>query len=322
MNGVKVSILVPCYNVEKYLDQCIESIIKQTYKNLEIICVNDGSTDNTLQILYKYSNKDSRIKIIDKSNSGYGASMNQALAIATGEYIGIVESDDFIEPIMIERLFRLAKDNDLDIARGCYYEYSTKFNKNNIIHNDFVPKNRVLEPLFDQSPFYQAPSIWASLYRRSMLIENRISFLETPGASFQDTSFAFKTYCCAKRFMMINDGLLHYRIDNESSSVNNPAKVYCVCDEYKEMWSFANENPKRFELIKNTIPILQLGTYSWNYNRLSSGLRKEFKQEWSKELRILNKEKLIPWSAFHWKKRFLLFKIAYLPFLINDQESI
>lgn len=93
-NKVKVSIVVPIYNVEKYLRQCLDSIVNQTLKNIEIICVNDGSTDNSLKIIQEFADKDSRIKIINKENTGYGNSMNIGFDAAIGEYIGIVESDD------------------------------------------------------------------------------------------------------------------------------------------------------------------------------------------------------------------------------------
>lgn len=126
-NRPLITILVPCYNVEKYVDECLSSIQKQTYDNLEVLCINDGSTDNTLNILRKYEASDNRFHIINKSNSGYGASMNIGLNKASGDYIGIVESDDFIEPQMFEKLIRPAIENDLDIARSCYFEYRKLF---------------------------------------------------------------------------------------------------------------------------------------------------------------------------------------------------
>ena len=119
----KVSVVVPCYNVEKYLPQCMDSIINQTLKDIEIICVNDGSTDSTLRILQKYAEKDKRIKIIDKANSGYGASMNKGFSEANGEYLGIVESDDWVEPDMFENLYNLAKSNDVDVVKSNFYFY-------------------------------------------------------------------------------------------------------------------------------------------------------------------------------------------------------
>ena len=105
----KVSIVVPIYNVEKYLRQCLNSIINQTLKDIEIICVNDGSTDLSTQIINEFAEKDNRIKIINKENSGYGASMNRGFDSATGEYLGIVESDDYADPCMFEKLYGIAK---------------------------------------------------------------------------------------------------------------------------------------------------------------------------------------------------------------------
>ena len=114
----KVSILVPCYNVEKYLPQCLDSIVNQTLKDIEIIAINDGSTDSTLDIIKQYAKKDKRFVIIDKKNEGYGKSMNRGLDAATGEYIGIVESDDWVEPDAFETLYNMAKLNDADIAKA------------------------------------------------------------------------------------------------------------------------------------------------------------------------------------------------------------
>ena len=123
---VKVSVLVPVYNVEKYLSQCLDSLCAQTLKDIEFICINDGSTDDSGNILQAYAKKDSRFKIINKTNSGYGDSMNFGLNEAKGEFIGIVESDDFAEPDMFEKLYSLAYDNQLDIVKSNCFFYSTK----------------------------------------------------------------------------------------------------------------------------------------------------------------------------------------------------
>ena len=113
----KVSVLVPICNVEKYLAQCLDSLVNQTLQEIEIICINDGSTDNSLSIIKEFAAKDNRIVIIDKPNSGYGDSMNRGLAIAKGEYIGIVESDDFADVDMFEQLYRFAQLGNIDIVR-------------------------------------------------------------------------------------------------------------------------------------------------------------------------------------------------------------
>lgn len=121
--GKAVSILVPIYNVERYLEKCLNSLISQTLKNIEIICINDGSTDNSLAIIKKYAQKDSRIVIINKKNTGYGDSMNQGLKRAKGEYIGIVESDDFVDKKMFEVLYNMALQYKADIVKSSFYQY-------------------------------------------------------------------------------------------------------------------------------------------------------------------------------------------------------
>lgn len=282
INTPKVSILIPCYNVEKYIRECLDSVINQTIEDIEIICVNDGSTDGTLKILKEYVQRDSRIRIIEKPNSGYGDSMNRAMEAARGEYIGIVESDDFVELCMFETLYSTAVTEHLDISRCCYFEY--KAGKDTPILNEWVPKNQVHDPNENQAAFWQAPSIWCSIYRRNWLNENKINFLPTPGASYQDTSFAFKCYACSQRFSMTDLPLLHYRTDNENSSVNNPGKAFCVCDEWNEIYRFVRSNKSRFSHLIPLMPILQYGTYRWNYERLSGELKTAFLRVWIKEL--------------------------------------
>ena len=279
---VCVSILVPCYNVQEYLRQCLDSILEQTLKNIEIVCVNDGSTDGTLEILNSYASLDKRIIVISKENSGYGDTMNVALRRAKGEFVGIVESDDFVEPDMFEVLYTQAKKFDLDISRGCYYEYCDGVNS--LVSNQWVPKNIVHNPNENQAAFWQAPSIWCSIYRRDWLKQNGIWFLPTPGASYQDTSFAFKCYACCNRFRMLDKPLLHYRLDNSFSSVKSSGKAFCVCDEWEEIYRFVRSNKERFNHLSPLLPLLQFGTYKWNYNRLNGKLKKKFLWVWIKEV--------------------------------------
>ena len=114
----KVSILVPIFNVEKYLRQCLDSIVNQTLKDIEIICINDGSTDSSPAIIDEFAKNDPRIVILTKTNSGYGDSMNQGLKKATGEYIGIVESDDWVDIDMFENLYDIAVKNNVAVNIG------------------------------------------------------------------------------------------------------------------------------------------------------------------------------------------------------------
>lgn len=270
----KISILVPCCNVEKYVGECLESIKKQTYTNLEVICIDDGSKDSTGIIIDKYVALDNRFRVVHKPNTGYGDSMNKGLESCTGDYIGIVESDDWVEPEMFETMLRAAKENDLDLVRCCWYEGPTATERIN--DQSWVKKNKVFCPLDREDTFFQQPSIWVSLYRRDLLEEGRkIRFLPTPGASYQDTSFAFKVYTKSKRFMMLDKPLHHYRI-NPNSSVMSTGKVYCIVDEWEEMKRWICEDVVLCKKFSETSLFAKVcyGGAIWNYERLSTHVTK------------------------------------------------
>ncbi len=274
----KVSVLVPIYNVEKYLNQCLDSLCSQTLEDMEIICINDGSTDSCGKILEYYQKKDSRIKIITKANSGYGNSMNIGLDNASGEYIGIVESDDFIDSNMMEKLYNIAKGepdfcNGLDIVKSNCYFYSKNGSVEKNEYNDAfeeLPLNKVIEPVCYSSLFLKLQTIWSALYKRTFLLENNIRFNETPGASYQDVSFVFQTYACAKTIKLIPDAYLHYRIDNVGSSVNSPNKVFCICDEIDYINSFIENRGIDVINLKGIASRLGFRVLKENYENLAS----------------------------------------------------
>ena len=175
----KVSVLVPVYNVEKYVGMCLDSLLCQTLKDMEIICIDDGSTDNSSAILAEYAKRDSRIIIITKENTGYGASMNLGLSRAKGEYIGIVESDDYALPEMFEQLYIKAQENELEVVKTNYYEVFPGIGMQNFIGNlDGLPYGKTINPLEEMEIFYRAPSIWSGLYKRSFLEKNEILLSE------------------------------------------------------------------------------------------------------------------------------------------------
>ncbi len=274
----KVSILVPCYNVEKYLKQCLDSIVNQTLKDIEIICINDGSTDSTLDIIKSYAKKDKRIVIIDKKNEGYGKSMNRGLDRATGEYIGIVESDDWVDKKMFAELTKIAEKNDCDVVKSNFYEYTTKDGEKNV-KAEILPAydcGHVINPKKQMGIFWCQPSIWAAIYRRDFLNDNNIRFLESPGASYQDTGFNFKVWLMATRAYLTSDAFLHYRCDNENSSVKSAGKIFCVCDEWDEVERYLKHYPHFKRGADKLIPHIKLGNYMWNLDRLTKEAQKQF----------------------------------------------
>lgn len=281
----KISVLVPCYNVEKFLHQCLDSIVNQTLRDIEIICINDGSTDKTLDIITSYAKHDDRIIVIDKPNEGYGKSMNRGLDAATGKYIGIVESDDWIDLNMFEHLVHIAEKNDVQVVKSNFYRYTTENGEENI-KADVLPvhdTNCVINPLQRISVFYCQPAIWSAIYRRDFLVKNEIRFLESPGASFQDTGFNFKVWMMAKRVWLTSDAYLHYRCDNENSSVKSTGKIFCVCDEYESIEQYLSERNLLTPRVKRLIAHIKLGPYKWNLERLGGNAQQQFAERFAQE---------------------------------------
>lgn len=273
----KISVVVPVYNVEKYLKECIDSIINQTLEDIEIICVNDGSTDSSLEILNDYAKKDSRIIVINKSNSGYGHTMNMGLNAASGEYIGIIESDDFADKNMFEDLYKLAKEYEADIVKGDWYNYWSKnkfARKNNRISSAKTLK--LTNSKQDKSLLRINPSVWSAIYKKEFLNKYNIRFLETPGASYQDLAFSFKIFALAERVILTDKAYLYYRQDNMNSSVKSKTKVYCVCDEYEEIDRFLEQYPDlKFEF-KVQEEINRYNGYVSSVLRIDDSVKPEF----------------------------------------------
>lgn len=288
MNSVKVSILVPICNVEKYLDKCLTSIVNQTLDEIEIICINDGSKDRSLDIIKKFANEDSRVVILDKVNTGYGDSMNQGLQLAKGDYVGIVESDDFVAGNMFEELYSIAKAEDADVVKSNYSLYwdnpeKIVFKNNLNIGGSSSKLEYCKERLFEGNA-----SIWSAIYRREFLEENSIHFLPTPGASYQDTSFKFKTTILATKVALTPKAFLYYRQDNANSSVKASSleKVMLLHKEYDEMYNFLEKN-NLFEYKKYLYTEILYGLI-WNYKRVEQGSKYIYFKEMTSYLNRFN----------------------------------
>lgn len=310
---IKVSILVPIYNVEKYLRQCLDSLVNQTLSEIEIICLNDGSTDSSPSIIQEYAKQDSRIIVVNKPNSGYGDSMNQGLKKARGEYIGIVESDDWIDLDAFEKLYNIATLNKAEVVRANYY-----FNKGGKDQkNYYIPPadaGRIIDPAHHTWIFLQSPAIWSAIYERKFLEKNQIEFLPTPGASYQDTGFNFKVWASAHRAYFTTEAFLHYRIDNEASSVNNPGKVMNVCYEYEEIEKYLKQHQLLDDLYP-TMVVAKYGAYLWNLERLISKHLPGFIQQTQADFKdIPNATAIIDRSEMHIsQKKFFKYLLTHSP---------
>lgn len=225
MNHIKVSVIIPVYNVEKYLEQCLNSVVNQTLKEIEIICINDNSSDNSLAILKKYAEKDDRITIINNlKNSGGGFSRNEGLKIAKGEYISFIDADDWVEEEMLEYSYRESKVKNLDLliflAKN-YDDITSEFYEIDYYNfkclNDSF-KNRLF--YFDEvkdSIFCFAVSPWLKLYKKELLDKSNAKFPEE--RVMHDNPFFYNIFLNAERMELI-EKYFYYRRRHKSSLVN------------------------------------------------------------------------------------------------------
>ena len=214
----KISVIIPIYNAEKYLAKCIESVQQQTYRNLEIILVNDGATDSSINICKKYEKYDERIILIDKANEGVASARNCGLEIATGDFIGFVDSDDYIDPIMYERLLEAAMNFDADIAECGYSVVNNHYR----IRDNHPLENSVLVGNYQCSRDYITKKNTTNfnfnkLYRRSIFKE-----LRYPDLSYsEDYIVNVRAFYKCNRKVTIS-GCYYYYLKNETSACNRP----------------------------------------------------------------------------------------------------
>ncbi len=244
----KISVVVPIYNVEKYLRECLDSIINQTFKDIEIILVDDGSPDNCPQICDEYAEKDERVKVIHKSNGGYGSAVNLGIEKATGEYIGIIESDDWIEPDMYEKLYKNAKENDTDITKCAFYYYNSylpKFQQNRlqILNNRTILDSPSGVFKINDYPFLVVfhSSVWAGIYKSEFIKQQK--FIEK--GSYQDMPFTYEAFCRAQKISVVPKAFVHYRQEPKQKS-SMMSKGNSLNDALAK-YNFAKELLKKYD---------------------------------------------------------------------------
>ena len=234
-----VSVIIPVYNVERYLRECLESVLAQTLRGIEVVCVNDGSTDSSLSIMREYEARDPRVRVVDKPNGGYGHSVNRGLSEARGEYVAVVEPDDFIAPDMLADLYaaafgegvsrkrmkvRVDCGHPADIVKSSYWNYYDLEDGS----DPYIEPSNLMNKMPD-TPFsftvhthwevlYHHPSIWSAIYRRAFLEERGIRMIEPKGAGWADNPFFFETLCQARSIVWMPGAYYHYRQTNPHAS--------------------------------------------------------------------------------------------------------
>ena len=229
----QVSIIVPAYNVENYIERCLNSLVNQTFKDIEIITINDGSTDKSLELLNKYAKEDIRISVIDLGDEGVSYCRNLGIEKANGKYIMFVDSDDWIDSSMVEVMYKKAEENKLDLVMCSYIREFKDHSKEKIfnlpeeiIYKEDKVKNELLrklvgpikEELSNPEMLDALGTVWGKLYRADILKENKLKFVDLKEiGSAEDTLFNIFTFNYLKKVMFLNKSMYHYWRDNPKS---------------------------------------------------------------------------------------------------------
>ena len=238
--GIKISIIVPVYNSEKYLEETLTSLAEQTLKEIEIICVNDGSTDRSKEILEDFANRDRRIRIITQKNSGQSAARNTGIKAAHGEFIGFLDADDIADKSAFEFLYNKSDGCDIVIGNICTYnqskhsyDYNDPYFSINLFPQEL--RNKTFSPAECYDFLFRiSVTPWNKIYRRSFILENRFLFIEN--LNFEDNPFFLDVFLKSKTISLAPDAVIFYRIDSSTSySHSNGKNDYKKLDFFKIM---------------------------------------------------------------------------------------
>lgn len=228
MSKVKLSVIIPCYNVENYISKCMDSLVNQTLSDIEIIAVNDGSKDKTLKILKSYEKKHKNIIVIDKKNAGVSAARNDALKIAKGEYIGFLDSDDWVDKTMFQKMYEKATTENLDIVAcdtNAVYPTENRVIKSNVSENS-NPKELMLNAY---------AVIWNKIYKRELIKD--IKFNENM-TFCEDVLFLYMVYSRVNKVGAIHEAL-HFYLQREGSlTYTYNEKLYQLIDSLDNVVSY------------------------------------------------------------------------------------
>lgn len=287
MNNPKISVIIPVYNGEKYINQCLDSLLNQTFKDIEIICVNDGSTDTSLEILQEYAQKDSRIKIINQKNSRAAVARNNGLAQARGDYLSILDCDDFFDLDMFELMYNHAVkyDTDITFCKGRTFDDKTKVIKEiGNINFEILPDKEVFSATDVADYIFQIDINWAwdKLYKASFVKQNNFMFQTTE--IHNDSFFAAYPLTKAERMSVLNKTLCTYRINIDTSATASSRRIKYPLSFY-EVLTLLKDNlikDNTFEFFKQSFANFAVDIFCGYYEYADI----KFKKEYLKNLNI------------------------------------
>lgn len=270
----KVSIIVPVYNVEDYIEKCLESLVNQTLKEIEIIVVNDGSTDSSLEKIEKFAQKDKRITVINQENQGQGTARNTGLNIAKGKYIGFVDSDDYVDLDFYEKLYSAAKTNNADISAASILKHK-KYKSFNLLYKKQIcantTQNKIKVSQDKKGRFFY---VWNRLYKTEFLKSQNLIF--PSGVYYEDVMFSAKAILAANMVICISNTYYRY-VERKTSTVkskeNQSKKISDSIKVREELQEFAKE--KGFKLPES----LNYSTKKWMIKPLIKYHKGKYKEK-------------------------------------------
>lgn len=303
----KVSVILPSLNAAESIEKCLKSILNQTLKEIEILCIDAGSTDGTCELLEKHAEADTRIRVVHSDRRSYGYQVNLGIELSQGEYIGIVESDDYIKKDMYEILYRNAHESGADYVRAnCYYTLSFGGEERRIYHGRNWIKDGYYGRLIhvEEEPeamlYSDFINIWDGLYSREFLNRKKIRLHESPGASYQDAGFAILCAVECEKVLFLEDYFYSYCFDNDGSSVKDQEKYKCTLSEFTWIGEQLRQRGKTEEKYEVVYRTFLMDACCWNVHRLTREYRRRFLEEMPDGFVKDYKDDLFG-EAYYWK---------------------
>lgn len=268
-----LSIIIPVYNVEPYLSECLDSVFQQNLTDFEVICVNDGSTDNSRKILEDYKLQHCEITIVNQENKGLSAARNAGLNIATGKYIYCLDSDDYLLPGRLHKVIDSAEKDDTEVVTfnasvNGEFEYINK----NFNFNKVVTGQEYYEEFYKNNNSYPQLNVWLYLYKKSFLDLHKLKF--KPGVLYEDELFSHYVYILSKRILYLPLEVLHYRryrVGGITTKIT-PKHLYNKSLIYKELYKFYNNNKISYRGFYHRLTLGYIGILNnavlINYNKI------------------------------------------------------
>ncbi|MBR3627774.1 MAG: glycosyltransferase family 2 protein [Elusimicrobia bacterium] len=311
MNKFIVSVIIPVYNVEQYLKKCLDSIINQTLKSIEILCINDCSTDSSFEILKEYAGKDNRIKILDlKQNKGVSHARNLGLELAKGKYIYLIDSDDWLDDNYLETMVQKIEEVNSNILINANFvnEYTDKqkklYSKFDFLKNDFeIVNSKITQRFFP-------PVIWTRLYKRDYIEQYKFRFPQVKCGA-EDIYFAYACDLMQEKSYIFK-GPYHHYFQHSSSAMHKKERGYFYFESFKILYDFLNEKKVNLDDIKlffvESLIIDNKEKFDFIKNYLS-----KIEKTFNKNIKIYNKQEIFLFNIIKESKNFEDFISKYNP---------